>query len=433
MLVKKFILPTLLASSFTWAVSPTSKEIEALQKQLELQAKQIEYLQQKLERMETERDRLTAYQQTKEESPIIYLRPGIEGLQIKADLRLRYEKRSGNDANYNRFQTRFRLGFKWLNPEKNFEIGAGFITGSENPSTSNNTHSNEYPFQSGDLRLDYAYARHFWDDFSVTVGQAPNPYLTSAILWDPSVRPVGVTVNWRGTEVQKGKQEGFYAIAGIYDFAYAPDNDTDNESFITAMQLGWAPIANKDNSLLFTTSAYLYDSAASEANTFVNNNGDRVVPNQDFDYTFSLVDIYVKGRHKFSDELSASLYTHGVMNVGAGSGDQSVLGGNEQADDHNIAYLLGSQIDLDNFYLKTEYRYIEADSVNSWFQDPVFGSGTGVGVNAKNNVEGLHMTLGYKISSNMNVYFVWMHYKEIEEQPDSESIDLYQLNLLYSF
>ncbi|MFP3927588.1 MAG: putative porin [Desulfobacteraceae bacterium] len=164
----------------------------------------------------------------------------IDNLTLKGDLRLRYERRDRNrpageeeDDARDRFRTRFRLGGIWQNDAENWEAGAGLATGSDGPTSTNATWSKNKHFETGDIRLDYAYAKHeFNDSFRITLGQHKNPYQTTWALWDGDVRPAGLTAQY-----EKG---GLFLTAGGYDIYQAGDD----VSMMFSVKLGYGITKN---------------------------------------------------------------------------------------------------------------------------------------------------------------------------------------------
>src|SRR6056297_1772827 len=93
----------------------------------------------------------------------------IESMDIKGDLRVRYDYQDLDEAADNdpkdRLRLRFRMGVAWHNPAENWKIAAGLATGGASGNTTNATFSNDAIFETGDIRLDYAYAEHSLKNF----------------------------------------------------------------------------------------------------------------------------------------------------------------------------------------------------------------------------------------------------------------------------
>lgn len=117
----------------------------------------------------------------------------IRRMQLKGDFRLRYEAadRDGQ-PDRNRGRYRLRLGVVTQLNDK-VDVGFGIASGSSDPRSTNETMDNT--FETGDLRLDYAYARYRpWQWVSLMGGKFPNPlFCPSDMLWDSDIRPEGAS------------------------------------------------------------------------------------------------------------------------------------------------------------------------------------------------------------------------------------------------
>ncbi|PKN48244.1 MAG: hypothetical protein CVU58_06345, partial [Deltaproteobacteria bacterium HGW-Deltaproteobacteria-16] len=161
----------------------------------------------------------------------------IDQLTLKGDLRVRYDIRDkdykegqGSDISRDRVRTRFRLGGVWDNKAENWQIGAGLATGSDDPTSTNDTWSEVKTFETGDLRLDYAYAKHKWNDFAFTLGQSEeNPFKSSWVFRSSDLRLAGLTA-------QYGAKDGVFATLGGYGAKLVND---DNTATLVAGQAGY--------------------------------------------------------------------------------------------------------------------------------------------------------------------------------------------------
>ena len=217
MLIKKLSAIAAVAGFCTFSTPAVADETAELKAMLEKQQAQIEALSQKLEKQETvHNEALTHYIKNEVDraladhsGSLLTLGSNVENLTFKGDLRVRFENRdrSNSDEERNRWRQRFRLGFNWKTSE-GWEIGAGLATGGSDATSTNDTYSDGAAFQTGDIRLDYAYAKHKFDNgLSLTLGQHKNPYVNSDILFDSDARPVGLTANYNN--------DGLFATTGI--------------------------------------------------------------------------------------------------------------------------------------------------------------------------------------------------------------------------
>lgn len=349
--------------------------------------------------------------QVKDTGPVIQLPKQIEGLKIKADARFRYERRdeefgANGESSRDRYRTRFRLGAVWQTNE-GWEIGAGLATGGNDGTSTNDTWSDGGEFETGDIRLDYAYAKHSWDCWSLTVGQHKNHFESSFLLWDSDLRPTGVTGQY--------KMDGLFATAGWYEVRNLGTDEASVQMW--GGQVGYE-MDMEGTSLLVAGSYYYY------------NDG----PTTDFigisdDYGWNIGDLYAEVGMPVGD-ASISLYGHVWKNFGAsGDAGESLLGGTEKGDDNDMAYVLGLKGKMGNFSAGYAYARCEADSTPGIFANSDFGAGTaGTALNAKGHV----FELGYKLTKNFSINGTAMITEEIEDFNDEES-NLYQIDLSYKF
>ena len=165
-------------ASVPWtAVAQTEQDIG--QRINELQ-KQIDEQQKTIDELSSQKDTLV-------------LSKHIDNMSIKGDLRVRYERRDrdlaagGNDV-LERMRARFRAGMVWKNSSENWEVGAGLTTGGVKGTSTFDTWGEDEFFETGDIRLDYAYGKHTLGPFKLTAGQQKNPFETSWLLWDSDLR-----------------------------------------------------------------------------------------------------------------------------------------------------------------------------------------------------------------------------------------------------
>ena len=178
---------------FCTVSSPAMAEDVSIKEMLLKQQQQIEALQNKIAKQEAvHNEALTHYIKNEVDraladhsGSLLTLGSNVENLTFKGDLRVRWENadwddNSNADANgkagkqQDRFRQRFRLGMLWKTNE-GWEIGAGLATGGSSAISSNDTLSESSAFETGNINLDYAYAKHKFDGgSSVTLGQHKN-------------------------------------------------------------------------------------------------------------------------------------------------------------------------------------------------------------------------------------------------------------------
>ncbi len=327
----------------------------------------------------------------------------IDNMSISGDLRIRYEyaeKDLPDEDPTDRWRQRFRLGMKWKNHAENWSIAAGLATGGADATSTNQTYSNSTFFETGDIRLDYAYAEHKMNAFKFIAGQQKNPYLTTGALWDGDVRPIGLTGQYQMNPV--------FVTLGGYDVRYI-DRDV---AYMYAVQAG----AKLD----FITAALAYY-------TFTRVDELLDKDYMDKDYGYDIIDFYVSSDIK-TDMANIKPYAHILYNMGAeGEEGQSFLGGDLDPEDENMSWLLGVKAGIDKFSLGVEYSRIGADACVAELKDSDFGSALNLV-----DVQGFKIGLGYNITKNFKVAATAYIYEAAERDLDQDP-KTYHFDLSYKF
>ena len=372
----------------------------------------------------------------------VNLGKGISGLSLKGDARFRYEARDreigDNEDSRDRFRIRLRLGALWHNVDDSWEIGVGLATGGTgngSGTSTNQSFSDDGVFQTNDINLDYAYARHSWEYADLVIGQQINPWKNSTtfMLWDSDVRPVGIT--------GKYYYEGLYVTGGLYDVLGA-DGEDNSEALMFAGQAGYE--ADLDTmQLLIAAGLWIFNDTTYEAvNNFVNDGEDvdtdkDKIPDTDprhagplnDDAQFAIGDIYGQFNMEIDEKVKFQTHFHVAINFGADSEGGTQL---DQAgidpEDEDLAWLIGGKGSWGPVELRLDYAHIEADSVFAPVKDSDFGDTAGMTVT---DVEGIKLGLKYKFSKTLSLGGTFMDLNEIEGT--SREAQLYQLDLVYKF
>ena len=415
MLIKKLSAIAAL-SGFAMFATPAIAEDAELKELLLKQQKQIEALQEKVEKQETVHNEALTHYIKNEIDRALDAKGGnlltlggshVEGLTIKGDYRFRYEYRedeSGNDRD--RFRQRFRLGFTWKTNE-GWEIGAGLATGGNGATSTNQTVSDNTEFETGDIRLDYAYAKHKWENTSLTVGQHKNPYVSSSLLWDSDVRFVGLTGQWSDDE------SGLFLTGGAYVVqTFETDTGDNDDAELLALQAG-IESGGFTGALAF----YLFDEASNQANGVTG------------DDELQLASAYVEYAGK-TDSFKYKIWGEYTINFGADDNTTSQAAGSNQEDDDQ-AWAIGAEIGVDKWKFKYMYAHMEADSAYGDLTDGDFGTALG-NSNNSTNIEGHKFGVGYKVTKNFEIAATYILTEEIEGSTGDEG-ELFQLDFKYKF
>ena len=331
----------------------------------------------------------------------------IENMTINGDLRIRYEhkqKDKPNEDPTDRWRQRFRLGMKWNNSQENWTIAAGLCTAdSKYPdiaTATDHTYSDNKFFETGDIRLDYAYAEHKMDAFSFIAGQQKNPFLTTWALWDDEVRPVGFT--------GQAKMDPFFATFGGYAVRYI----NYDPAYMYAAQAGV-----KLDYITAAMAFYNYH----RVDEFLD------LENLDKDYGYDILDFYVSSEIKM-DFVKLKPSAHIFYNIGAKGGPgQSFLGGNLDPEEENLGWLLGIKAYIKKFSVFAYYAHIGADSCVAGLKDDDFGYYSDLV-----DVKGFKLGIEYKITENFNIATTAYLYEAAERDIDRNPT-AYKFDLNYKF
>ena len=416
MLIKKLSAIAALSGICTLASTGFADDTAELKALLMKQQKQLEALQQKVEKQETVHNEALTHYIKNEIDRALDAHKGslltlggshVEGLTIKGDYRFRYEYRedeSGNDRD--RFRQRFRLGFVWKTNE-GWEVGAGLATGNNSATSTNQTVSQNTEFETGAINLDYAYAKHKWENTSLTVGQHKNPYLNAGLLWDSDVRFIGLTGQWSDDE------SGLFATGGAYVLqTFETDTGDNDDAEMLALQVGM-----EAGGFTGALTYYNFDSAANAANGV---NGDNEL---------RLVSAYGEYSGK-TDSFKYKVFAEYTINVGADDNTTSQVNSSNQ-EDEDQAWIIGGEVGVDKWKFKYMYAHMEADSAYGDLTNGDFGTALG-NTNNSTNTKGHWFGVGYKVTKNFEIASTFIMSEEIEGSTGDEG-ELFQLDFKYKF
>ena len=390
------------------------KELEALKQKIKSQQDYIDHLTTLMnesmdEKIEAKVEEKIAADQG---SKIQLANAFIDQVKIKGDLRVRYERRdrtepSGStksDKARDRYRTRFRLGGVWQNQTENWEIGAGLATGGSSGTSTNDTWGDDSPFETGDIRLDYAYAKHKINDVSLTLGQHKNPFVKSWLIWDSDLRPTGLTAHYVN-------DFGVFVTLGGYGVRLYDD---DNTAMMYAGQVGYK---NKIKDVKLTVAAGYqhYDSI------FSNN----AAPNPEYD--FQIGDLYAKAEFKVGS-VKLSPYAQVWSNLGAdGDAGEGQMGGILEPEDEDLGWVVGLGAKIAKVKLGYAYAIVGADSIYGELKNTDFGSGI-----STTDIKGHKISAFYDVTKNMSAGITAMLY-EADERDNQREVNLYQCDVKYKF
>ena len=371
--------------------------------------------------------------------PTISLGKGIDSLKLTGDLRLRYEyadvsgdpdsasaSRRGDSRVHDRFRHRARLGGIWTNPAENWEIGLGMEYGSGRGNSANDSWNKGSTWESGDAYLDYAYARHTFRDslegLKLTLGQQPNPFLATFVMFDGDLRPTGLTLQY--------DKCSFFGTAGAYnlrsDTKITGSSDQSTADLVAA-QVGINLKSGKHFGKV-ALGLYVGDSETSEYTFGAGND----------DYSYEIGQLYAEAGTTMG-EVKGKLFGEYLTNAGVDD-DFSQLsyrprggpGDSYDSDGNDTAWCLGTEFGWRKFKASYAYAHIEGDSVPRFFSDSDFGAGLPDGAL---NTQGHVFSLSYAFTKNFEVQATMFLVKPLETDEGNDDMDVvqYQLDAKYKF
>jgi outer membrane murein-binding lipoprotein Lpp len=448
-------------------IAEQNRKIEALSQQVqELAAKQTagapaDTSQLKRGLMETNEALAQTNKRLDQVDQKLVLGKGIDGVKLTGDLRVRYETRDQDYGNYAasaddssedraRFRTRFRIGLLWSNPTEEWEAGAGLATGGDDGRSTNDTWGETNTFETGDIRLDYAYAKHRWMlceglPMGLTLGQQKIPYVTTYMLWDSDLRPTGVTLQL-GDPFGK-EYSGPFATLGAYDMLWGPNlNGTNNDQdvFLFAGQVGYAYKSDPVDALValglyHVTPSSLYDAIKGKSSAsydpFKYSPGLYAMGAEE-EWGADVVDLYLEATKAVAG-FEIKPYLHGAMNLSAdGSVSQQYLKAGEEPEDNDLAGLVGVDVRRGKWKVSYNYARIGADAVFGPLKDSDFGETAGL---MDTDVQGHKIGLSYSPVKNLEIGLATYLLDRInggsEEtgKKEADSTTCMQLDAVYKF
>ncbi|RMD78566.1 MAG: hypothetical protein D6820_09735 [Lentisphaerae bacterium] len=333
-----------------------------------------------------------------------------EGLTLTGDLRVRYENRkldnAGVDDARNRFRTRFRLG-TGFEVQPKLKVYAGLATGTASGTSTNDTWNEASTWETGDIRLDYAYAELLNDPTNTTilVGQQKNPYVSASLLWDGDLRPTGFTV--------KQPLGPAFITAGYYNMRYLGDNAMGN---LIGLQAG---IRQKGDIGYTAALAYFHANDQYAIDMF----------GAATKYAYRVIDIYGDFGVKLGNDLSLGAFLEAGRNLGPDNGDTQLGGApaGYQSEDNDTFYNVGIKSKFGTVSAKLQYFYVEGDSVFGGLSNSDPGD-TGAGTV---DIKGPAVSVAWEFMPKASI---GMSYWKIEsiERNDIEG-KMFRVDLVYKF
>jgi len=325
-------------------------------------------------------------------------------IKIKGDLRLRQEFNKGSsvkDGNKDRQRIRARIGI-YADVADNVQAGVRLATGGSTTSA-NSTLEDDFDMKS--IYLDLAYIN--WqpvNGLEVIGGKFKQPWekVSGALVWDGDLNPEGMTLRYT-TKLGGAK---VIASAGHLVQSESSNDTVSEDAKVTFGQLA-AKFKLAGAKTKLGVSVFDFDPRnGSDFPAFGRGNSD--------DTEFNLMEVF--GETSLDFGLPVKLYGHYVKNNDA-SGDES---------GEDTAWLLGVGTKMGNWKASYDYREIEANSVNSLFNDSDFAGGS-------TDSEGSRWKLSYKINKNFSVATTYLDTEIGSLGADKGNQDTWQIDLKAKF
>lgn len=360
--------------------------------------------------------------------------PWFERINVKGDLRLRYqsERNSDGQTRRGRFRIRGRLGADFEINEKT-SLHAGIATGSGDPRSTSVTLEGE--FNAKQVNLDYAYGKLKLSDWvNIKAGKIKQEevfWQPTDLVWDTDINPEGVAVGLAHKLDESGKYEVFlnagHLFFGKSDFGLSGPSisfvqpgvkaDLGNgfyakaslDAFFYNGFQGQEPFKySSGTNTLTPVYEYSYDEESKEV---TRTEVGKVVKND-----YDSVGVSVEAGKRFESGKAASVYGSYVNNY--------------KASENNTGYAVGVKYgdekidDKGKWEVRALYRHLEKDACPDNLPDSdAFGGRTGT--------EGFKVGASLGISENVSVGASYYDMRSIDSRRDREQVVQMDFNIRF--
>jgi hypothetical protein len=361
-------------------------------------------------------------------------------ISMKGDLRTRYQIDDlEGDEERHRFRIRFRLGAE-AKVTDNFKVNAGFATGGSDARSTNQTLENS--FETGDLRLDYAYAT--WDPYewltvksgkikAMNAGSGSSPF-AKGVVWSPADLLWDTDINSDGASAQFhwAAYPNFDFFVNTGAFIMDENNNDHLEPYMWLAQPGFVWDINPEYlpqriQAIATFNYYGFDNVKGHVGRLDNNAGTNTLNNGRLMYDYDSIGAsgQLAFTHPFGEEPVftilklpyAALFADYINNPDASTEDDGWLIGGK------IGHKKVSK--PKTWQLKYQYRRLEQDAWLDCFPDSdAYGGAT--------NVKGHEVVFNYAFFKNVILGLDYYHMEPIigANRPKE---DIFQADMVYKF
>jgi hypothetical protein len=341
----------------------------------------------------------------------------MDRLELKADLRLRYESIERDDyditpGDENKYRERYRLRlFANYDLTDNLTLETGMRSGFGNPTSGNQTFEDmpisDYFLES--LRVNILDIAYKSGNSTLKVGR--HPYMIyrpikSQLVWDNDISLNGVSYNY--------EDDAKIINLGVNQPTYAEDvpNDVDDVNLAFAQYVHKTKLEN--SKLNLGAAFYYYDGLKGNKELYGSGKGN-TTPGDIYSNDYHIAEAF--GELQFEDVLGMPFTAAASVAYNTAASDNNF--------GYDLAFQLGKAKDIGDWQVKYSYTDIEADAVLGAHSDSDnFGGGT--------NAKGHAIRAKYKIAKNMylagNFFF-----NTINKDTTKDDYDRMQLDFIVKF
>ena len=311
----------------------------------------------------------------------------LESVNVKGDLRLRYENK---DHTYrNRYRLRYSLSG---NLNDNLRLETAISSGRGNPTSGNVTFRDgtslsnylEDLVEEDKIKLDIADIKYSFDNSWLRVGKAKHHIyrpVKTQLIWDNDIRLEGVNYGYKddSTMIRLGVNQ----VHREEEPSGSKDINIFLAQYVKSQKLSYAK-------LNLGTGYYYYDGVKGNTTPYGSNKGNSVDGNALYTEDYGILETFAELKYK--DVMGMPFKT------------ALTLAYNTQANDNNFGYDISAQLgatkNIGDWKAGVTYRDVEKDSVYGAHNDSDFSGG---GTDSK----GYYCKVKYKFANNVDVAGWW--------------------------
>lgn len=300
---------------------------------------------------------------------------GVDRIQFKGDVRLRYESIDEEfAAKRERMRFRARFGFT-ADVRDDLQVVLQLATGGDNPVSTNQTFDDD--FSRKDIGLNLAYVD--WrvnDSLTIHAGKMKNPLFKAGkvpLIWDSDLNPEGFAASFRSD-----RMFGTVAIFSVEERSPADD------SLLAVVQAGARFAVGEAWELTVGAGYFAYSNTVGNQ-PFYNGKarGNSVDINGDYLFEYKDTEVFAQLQTTVYD-LPVQLFVHFAQNNAVSAQDRAFA----------LGVKIGATKDRGQYEFTWIYQDIEADAVIGTYNDSNFADG---GTDSRGHIVKARYALAQKI------------------------------------